>query len=87
MWYQNRKTDVKEESERIIKKAAKLIVSDIMDGNYDSEYYPSNESIESLDENLSWSSPKIRLFMEMCVRSQLKQASIGQCLIHAVRPR
>ena len=87
MWYQSRKTDFREESERIIKMAAKLIVSDIRDTEYETEFYPTNDTIKNCDENLNWLSPKLRLFMETCIHSKLKQASIGQCITHAVRPR
>ena len=53
MWYQNRKVDLKEESERIIKMAAKLIVSDVRDAEYDINFYSTNDVIENCDENLN----------------------------------
>ena len=72
MWYQNRKVDLKEESERIIKMAAKLIVSDVRDAEYDIDFYPTNDVIENFDENLNWLSPKLRFFMEKCIHSKIK---------------
>ena len=67
--------------------AAKLIVSDIRDTGYDPEFYPRNDIVEDCDENLNWLSPELRLFMETCIHPKLKQASIGQCITHAARPR
>ena len=87
MWYQNRKIDAQEESERIIRLAAKLIVSDIRAEGFDKDFYPGNKTIASLDENLNFLPKKLKLFMECCISQKLKQASIGQCIIHASRPR
>ena len=71
----------------LLKMAAKLIVSDIRDTGYDPEFYPRNDIVEDCDENLNCLSPELRLFMETCIHPKLKQASIGQCITHAVRPR
>ena len=87
MWYENRTKDIGKESDRIILMAAKLIIADIRTMEYDNEFYPTNEAIASEEDNLKWLAPKLKLFMESCVRVPLKQASIGQCLTHAVRPR
>ena len=87
MWYEKRQKDPNNEADRIIETAAKLIVSEIRNKSFDCEHYPDNQSIQDEKKNLVWLTPKLKLFMETCVRSTIQQGSIGQCITHTIRPR
>ena len=51
------------------------------------EKYPSMEDISNLDENKSFIPHCLQRFLKVLVKSSVKQNSIGQCLLYAVRPR
>jgi len=87
LWYENRNKDVESEAERIVKTAAKLILSEIRSQYFDCDNYPSKEDIQDGEKNLNCLTPNLKMFMQLCVRSSIQQASIGQCLMHAIRPR
>ena len=84
MWYENRRVDPNNEVERIVKTAAKLIVSEIRNKTFDCEYYPDKDYIAKVQKNIDWLTVNLKLFMESCARSSLQQASIGQCFTHAI---
>ena len=86
-WYTERIKDAEEESTRIIKTAAKLIQMQLRSVSYDMTCYPSNEIIGDLEYNKDWMPSLLRTFLEIVVSNKLKQATIGQTLIHAARPK
>ena len=86
-WYSNRKSDPLDESRRIITTAAKIIVGELRATRYDLESYPRNEDISDLQKNINWLPIHLRLLMEHLIKNPLKQASIGQALVHAIKPR
>ena len=86
-WYKNRKSDANDEAERIISTAAKLILDDMRSKDFSSEFYPMREEIASCDEGKLWVPPYLRLFMEKIIKNPLKQASLGQAIVSAARPR
>ena len=86
-WYNDRKTKVEDEAERIVETAAKIILSEIRAIEYNMEKYPSIEDISNLDENKSIIPHCLQRFLKVLVKSSVKQNSIGQCLLYAVRPR
>ena len=51
-WYENRKTNANEESERIIRTAAKLILAQIKTTEYNIDHYPDNETIKDISSNI-----------------------------------
>ena len=71
----------------IIEAAAKLILNEIRLKRYDCTTYPSEEVIASTKENKAWLTPGLRKFMECCIRCPLRQASIGQSITFAVKPK
>ena len=88
VWYQNRHENVHDEGKRIITTAAKLIIAEIKRKTFECEEYPSNEEIRSLESGGEWLTPCLRLMMESLMPSYpLKQISIGQAIVHAMRPR
>ena len=85
-WYNDRKTKVEDEAERIVVTAAKIILSEIRAIEYNMAKYPSIEDISNLDENKSIIPHSLQRFLNILVKSSVKQNSIGQCLLYAVRP-
>jgi len=71
--YRERKEDLQEESQRIIKAAANLIKADIREKAYDFTSYPTTEEIRS-----DWIPDSLRLFLSIFTKSNLKQESIGR---------
>ena len=53
LWYENRNRDVESEAERIVKTAAKLILSEIRSQYFDCDNYPSKEDIQDDKKNLN----------------------------------
>ena len=86
-WYTSRKENVGEESERIITTAAKLILDDIRSSKFVMESYPKNEDIEDCDKGIEWLPQHLRMFLKAIIKYPLKQASIGQAIVNATRPR
>ena len=79
--------DYQLESKRIVEAAAKLILNELRSKSYDCSFYPSIDKISNLNENINWLTPGLRMFMQCLVRSPLQQASIGQAITHAVKPK
>lgn len=86
-WYKNRIRDSDEEAKRIIKQAAKLILGEMKSTVFDTTEYPSHEMIKDVEFGKSWIPSYLRLLMEMLTKNELKQASIGQAIVSAARPR
>ena len=86
-WYENRKSNSEEESERIIKTAAKLILMDLRNSNFDCSTYPTSENIASIQCNKENLPNLLRTFLESLLSNTLRQASIGQAIVYASRPR
>ena len=63
-----------------------MIVSEKRNKTFDCKYYPDKDYIADFQKNIDWLTPNLKLFMELCARSLLQQASIGQCFTHAIRP-
>ena len=82
-WYKDRKDNVSEENRRILKKAVNLLRNEIRCTNFESEHYPSNADIIG---GANFLPPVLRYFMQCLVSNELKQASIGQCLLKLMKP-
>ena len=84
-WYRNqRKSNLTDESERIMKTAAILLKEVIKYHDHDTTMYPSASSIISYDSCV----PRLlQVFVNELIKSPLKQRSIGQTLFTGVRPR
>ena len=86
-WYEERKSNAEEESQRIIKTAAKLIVMEMRSCNPDSSTYPTNEVIGSMKSNKECMPLLLQTLLESLLNNTLRQASIGQAIVYAARPR
>ena len=86
-WYESRKTDVEEEAERVVKQAAQIILGQIRSTKFNVEVYPSHEQIRNIGLGKEWLPTYLKVFMESLVKKDLKQVSIGQAIVNAVKPR
>ena len=86
-WYTRREEKNEEEAKRIIKQAAKLILGELKSTVFDTTQYPSHEMIKDIEFGKSWVPSYLRLLMETLIKNDLKQASIGQAIVSASRPR
>ena len=86
-WFLDRKKDIKEEAERIVLTAAKIILNDIRSSDVDNQWYPTNEVIEDCKKEKEWLPTHLRLMLESIIKYPVKQASIGQAIVGAIRPR
>jgi hypothetical protein len=86
-WYADRKTNIEEESQRIVVAAAKLIKAQIRGAKYVMDHNPLNTHISNLQTAKDWV-PSLQIaFMENVVSSQFKQFTISHCIVQAARPR
>ena len=86
-WYEIRKNDVEEEAERVVKQAAQIILGQIRSTKFNVEVYPSHEQISNIGLGKGWLPTYLKVFMESLVKKDLKQVSIGQAIVNAVKPR
>ncbi len=87
IFHSEKKRNPDEEIHHIITSAAKLIKAQTLEKVYDTTTYPTKEDIENLEQSREWLPPTLQLFLCELLKSPLKQLSIGQCLLHAMRPR
>ena len=73
------------EAEKLVKKAASLILGDIREMECRRDCYPNASDIKS--DGLQFLPPLLKTFMTRLINCPLKQASIGQAIVHAARPR
>ena len=78
VWYEGRKSNAEEESQRINKTAAKLIIMEMRSCNPDSSTYPTNEVIGNMKSNKECMPLLLRTLLESLLNNTLRQASIGQ---------
>ncbi|XP_076800982.1 uncharacterized protein LOC143445626 [Clavelina lepadiformis] len=84
-WYEERDSNVSQETERIVKTAAKLIKDAIKNHEHESSTYPSVEDI------LGTENPHVpellKVFMNELVMAPVKQVTLSQALFAATRTR
>ena len=73
------------EAEKLVQKAAGLILAEIREMDCNREFYPTSDDVTS--DGLKFLPPLLTLFMKRLVRSPLKQAALGQGLVQAARPQ
>ena len=77
-----------DEAERIIKSAAKLIIMEnIRSVKFENEFYPAKESLGEVTTNKEWLPPYLGIMMSHLVKVPLKQATLGQEIVQAARPK
>ena len=84
--YMERKDNV-EETECIIKTAAQLIQAQIREAEYNLGSYPSNDEINNVNNCSRTKIPQLlQTSLRTIISSELKQISIGQCIVQAAWP-
>ena len=86
-WYSERKKDTKEELERIVIAAAKIIRAEIREIEFDLKSYPTNEDIADVNKGKEWIPHHLQTFLATIMHSEIKKNSIGHAIIQAARPR
>ena len=51
------------------------------------DFYPSNDDIRNVDAACQWLPSTLQMFLQPIVKSTVKRAAFGQCLVRASRPR
>ena len=83
-WYRDRKEDVVEESKRVLTAAANLLKNETRCFQHvDTGSYPSKSDIVDV---LGCLPPSLAYFMQLLIPSEIKQGSIAQCILKALRP-
>ena len=76
-WYTNRRDTVEDETERIVKTAARLIQAQIRETEYSLASYPSNDEIKNINSNRKQVPQLLQSsFLKTLIVSELKQISI-----------
>ena len=70
----------------LFKLSAKLIMADIREKQYDVSNDPTHEDIVHPIEKM-WLPQSLQSFLQMLLKSELKQQSIGRSIVLAARPR
>ena len=86
-WYEAKQDNIEYKSERIVLAAAKIIKVQIGEMSYSMDFYPSNDNIHDVDASCHWLPSILQMFLQPVVKSTVKRAAIGQCLVRAARPR
>ena len=86
-WYSEKKEDIDDEAKRIVTAAAKIIKAEIRERKYDSNSYPTTDDIANDVRNKKWIPHHLQTLLSIIVPSELKQTSIGHCILQAARPR
>ena len=87
-WYVDQKTDSTKDAYRIINAAAKLIREELRAGTYSSVEYPSDCEIKDIEKAKEFMPPTLKTLMASLIpSSQIKQVSIGQAVMQAMRPK
>ena len=84
-WYEERERNKAKDAERIIITAAKLIMAEIREKKYDRSVYPKNDDIKTPRD--SWLPKLLKVFLEVLIKYDLKQQSIGQSIAQTAKPR
>ena len=86
-WYSDRKTNITDDSQRIILAAARLIKSQIREASYSSDSYPASSLIADFAANKVWIPQWLDFFLEHLINSPLKAIGIGHSIVQAARLR
>jgi len=82
-WYDEKKEDIGEESERIVAAAAKLIKAQINQMKSNTDLYPTSSSLTDLAILTDWLPPLLKLLIKTLLADELKQLAIGNAIIQA----
>ena len=86
-WYDKRKQEVEDEATRVVKQAAKLLISSMKDMDYTKDKYPLGKDVSDIDKCLTWLPDLVQTFLATLINNKLQRAGIGQALVGATIPR
>lgn len=86
-WYADKKANIEDESERIVTAAAKIIKAEIREREYEHDIYPTKSDISDIERNKQWVPDHLLKLLAIIIPSELRQSSIGQCILQSARPR
>ncbi|KAG1661213.1 Transient receptor potential cation channel subfamily A member 1 [Nymphon striatum] len=84
MWKEERRKDKEKDAERIVTTAAKVIMAEIRETKYDTSNYP--KTLDISDASSDWIPKLLKTFLQVLIRSDLKQNSVGQIIVQAAKP-
>ena len=67
--------------------AAKLFITELKSTKFEMTNYPSNEMIKDIEYNKAWLPELLQMLLEFPINNSLRQATIGQSIAYAARPR
>ena len=70
-WHSERKENIEEEEERIVRAAAKIIRAEIRENIYDAKSYPTNEDIANVNQGKKWIPHYLQTFLGIIIQSEL----------------
>jgi hypothetical protein len=73
------------EAEKLVQKAAGLIMSEIREVECNRDFYPTADDITC--DGLKFVPPLLTLFLKRLIRCPLKQAALGQAIVQSARPQ
>ena len=86
--YWDERKDNTDDSKSFVTAAAKILISDLRSKtDFDAIHYPNSSDIADVESNKLWLPELLRVFMETLIKDPLKQASIGQSIVHAIKPK
>ena len=88
MWEEERRKDKEKDAERIVITAAKVIMAEygiIRETKYDTSNYP--KTLDISDASSDWIPELLKTFLDVLIKSDLKQNSIGQVIVQATKPK
>ena len=84
---QEKKKEVEETNESIVKAPAKIIKSEIREVEKSNEYYPTNLEVQDLKTCSEWIPESLIILLEIIMPNLLKQTAIAHSMIQAARSR
>ena len=84
---QEKKKEVEETKESIVKAPAKIIKSEIREVEKSNEYYPTNLEVQDLKTCSEWIPESLIILLKIIMPNLLKQTAIAHSMIQAARPR
>ena len=85
--HQSKKDNVAEEAERIVKQAAEIMLGQVRSTKFNTDKYPLYREISNIKLGKEWIPSYLLCSTESVVKKNLKQTSIGQVIVNAVKPR
>ena len=82
---EKRLKDKENDAERIVMTVAKVIMVEISERKYDTSAYPKTIDIHNTTGD--WIPKLLKTFLQILVRSDLRQSNIDQAIVQAAKPR